>query len=397
MSTETPGRVSSVRLAEFNSLLAGGGIDDRAVQAAGALQRAGHEVWLVGPSGGEYSKVATGLGLRLLPVRTRGLRRLLMPVSVARLLNRHRIQVLQARHGRDYWLAIAAATLSRVRPKVVLFRHLAKSPSSWFSRRYLLSHCDALVAVSEYVAQVLRSGAYDPDSPEAERHARPPMLGQLRKIQVLYGGFDMDRFRPREHSALRERWGLVDGDFALAVVGGYSPPRGKGQREFLRAAALIGERVPRARFLVLGRGGLQSVLEDDIRRLGLAGRAWLPPYCTDMPSAMNAIDCLVHPQMGTEALPGVVIEAHACGRPVITTDLDGNPEAFRVGQYGQLIRPESVTELAEAMVHWVNQPVLGMAERWRIHDRVAREFSLERVARELSGLYGRLLGGRRSD
>jgi glycosyltransferase involved in cell wall biosynthesis len=40
---------------------------------------------------------------------------------------------------------------------------------------------------------------------------------------------------------------------------------------------------------------------------------------------MNAIDCLVHPQIGTEALPGVVAEAHACGKPVITTHLDAFP------------------------------------------------------------------------
>jgi glycosyltransferase involved in cell wall biosynthesis len=382
----------ALRIAEVNTLLTGGGTDDRSVRMAGALHRAGHDIWLVGPRHEEYSQVAAELGLRTHPLRTRGWRRWLLPLQIARLVNRKVIQILQARHGRDYWVTIAAARLSRFRPKVLLFRHLAKSPGSWVSRRFLLGQCDALVGVSEYVARVLREGAYDPGSPEPERHCRPPMLGDLDKICVLHGGFDMDRFVPCETSVLRGGWGLEPGHFAFAVVGGYSPPRGKGQREFLKAAALIHGELPNARFLILGRGGLKAVLEEDILRLGLTGKAWLTPYCSDMPSAMNAIDCLVHPQIGTEALPGVVIEAHACGRPVIATDLDGNLEAFQVGGYGQIVRPESVGELAEAMRTWAGNPGLDLEQRRRLHDRVAERFSLERAAAGMVALHRRLLG-----
>ena len=115
-------------------------------------------------------------------------------------------------------------------------------------------------------------------------------------------------------------------------MGGYDLPRGKGQREFLRAAAQVQAKIPQARFLIIGRGSLKEVLEADIVRLGLSGKAWLTPYCQDMPAAMNAIDCLVHPQVGTEAFPGVVLEAFACGKPVIASALDGIPEAFGAGQ-----------------------------------------------------------------
>jgi glycosyltransferase involved in cell wall biosynthesis len=381
-----------LRVAEVNTLLTGGGTDDRSVRTAGALHQLGHDYWLVGPQGEEFSQVAADLGLRTIPLRTRGLRRWLLPLQIARHLNRQRIQVLQARHGRDYWLTVGAARFCRHRPKVILFRHLAKSPGSYVSRRLLLGQCDAFVAVSEFVARVLREGDYDPQSPESERRARPPMLGNLTKIRALYGGFDMDRFKPVESSPLREAWGLKPQHFALAVVGGYAPPRGKGQREFVKAAARIHQELPDARFLIVGRGDLRPVLERDIVDLGLADKAWLTPYCQNMPAAMNAIDCLIHPQIGTEALPGVVIEAHACGKPVITTDLDGNPEAFRVGNYGQIVRPESVDELADAMSAWAAKPPLSLAERNRLHERVADRFSLERASRDLVALYGELLG-----
>jgi glycosyltransferase involved in cell wall biosynthesis len=384
-----------LRVAEVNTLLTGGGTDDRSVRTAGVLHRLGHECWLVGPQREEFSEVAVELGLRTHPLRTRGLRRWFLPLQIARHLNRQRIQVLQARHGRDYWLTVGAARFCRHRPKVILFRHLAKSPGSYISRRLLLGQCDAFVAVSEFVAKVLREGDYDPQSPESERHARPPMLGDLTKIRVLYGGFDMDRFKPTRASPVRETWGLKPQQYAFAVVGGYAPPRGKGQREFLKAAARIHQELPDTRFLIVGRGDLRRVLEEDIRSLGLSGKAWLTPYCQDMAAAMNAIDCLVHPQIGTEALPGVVIEAHACGKPVITTDLDGNTEAFRVGNYGQIVKPESVDELAEAIRVWARRPILDLAERIRLHDRVAERFSLERASRELVVLYSELLGRNR--
>src|SRR5262249_32626712 len=146
-------------------------------------------------------------------------------------------------------------------------------------------------------------------------------------------------------------------------------------------------RVPQARFLIVGRGNMKSMLEAQIAQLGLEEVAWLTPYCKNMAAGMNALDCLVLPQVGTEALPGVICEAHACGRPVIAYDLDGIPEAFAAASYGQLVPRSSSAALAEAMLAWAQMPRPDMARRWELHAKVAAEFSLERAARECSRLY----------
>jgi glycosyltransferase involved in cell wall biosynthesis len=218
------------------------------------------------------------------------------------------------------------------------------------------------------------------------------MQGDFSKIHVIYGGVDTKRFCPADATAKRKAFGLRAGDFAFAVVGGYPLPRGKGQREFLLAASRVHEKIPQARFLIIGRGNMKDILEADIARLGLQGKAWLTPYCQDMPAAMNAIDCLVHPQIGTEAFGLVVCEAHACGKPVIATSLDGVPEAFHAGNYGQLIAPESVEELAGAMVNWAGRSTLNPPERAALHARVKEKFSLEVSTNNVLGLY-RKLGG----
>src|SRR2546427_10758971 len=132
----------------------------------------------------------------------------------------------------------------------------------------------------------------------------------------------MERYKPMDATAQRAAWGLGPGHYAFAVVGGYALPHGKGQREFLQAAARIHSQFPNARFLIIGRGKMKGILEADIERLGLGGKACLTPYCHDMPAAMNAIDCLVLPQRGTEAIPGVVCEPHGWGDPVLASNLD---------------------------------------------------------------------------
>jgi len=197
-------------------------------------------------------------------------------------------------------------------------------------------------------------------------------------------------------AAQRQEWGLTPEHFAFAVVGGYDLPRGKGQREFLRAAARIHAQAPDARFLIVGRGNMDTILRADIERLGLAGKAWLTQYCRDMPAAMNAIDCLVHPQVGTEAFPGVVLEAFACGKPVIASALDGVPEGFAVGGCGRLVPPEDIKALAEALQEQTRRPALTTEELQALHQRVAGELSIAIWVKKVVALYEQLQSSRSS-
>src|SRR6267142_389739 len=172
----------------LNSMLTGGGTDVRSVRIAHALSKIGHKIWLAGQVGREFSEIAQQLGVSFHPVPV-GPLKIPLIFSTARFICSQRIQIIHARHGRDYWPAILTARLSGIRPKIVLSRHLAKSPGSWASRRYLLGQCDALVAVSHFVAKVLREGDADPGSDNLERHYRAPMYGDHSKIHVVYGGF----------------------------------------------------------------------------------------------------------------------------------------------------------------------------------------------------------------
>lgn len=381
-----------LRVVHLNSLLTGGGTDNQCARLAQGLIALGQKVWVAGPPGREYSELLVGMDVPLAETPAReGPAKLKFILAAAQFIWREKIQVVHGHHGRDIWPTILAARLSLRRPKVIITRHLAKSPSSAFSRRFLLGQCDALIAVSESVAGILTTGAFEPDSLEAERRARPPLRGDHSKIKVIYGGLDVERFRPMDAADQRREWGLEPRHYAFAVAGSYDLPRGKGQLEFLAAAARIHEKIPDARFLIIGRGNMEAILRDKIEELGLRGKALITPYCYDMPKAMNAIDCLVHPQVGTEAFGLVLCEAFACGTPVIASALDGIPEAFAVGQYGRLVTPESVEELAQAMLEWVNHPHLSSQQCQELHEQVKREFSWLASARRVLQLYRSLV------
>ena len=397
-SNETPNNpmltttnLHPLRILHVNSMLTGGGTDDQCVKYAQGLHQLGHEVWLAGPEERDLTTIVRDRGLSFHATPPAKLAKISFILSVAMFIKRKRIQIVHAHHGRDLWPAILAAKLSGLSPKIVVTRHLAKSPPSFASRRFLLSQCDALIAVSNFTAKVLRDGVYEPDSLILERRIRPPLSGEDAKICVVEGGIDTARFHPFDASAQRSAWGLAPEHFAFAVVGGYDHPRGKGQREFLRAAAWFHAYIPNARFLIIGRGTLQSTLESDIRKYGLGPKVRLIPHCHDMPTAMNAIDCLVHPAVGTEAFGLVVCEAHACGKPVIASALDGIPEAFQVGGYGQLVQPENVEELASVMHTWAETPRLDWQGRLALHAKIEQRLSMAVTARHVQEIYHSIL------
>jgi glycosyltransferase involved in cell wall biosynthesis len=390
-SSVMAGSALPMRILHLNSLLRGGGTDDQCVKLVHGLAQLGHEVWLAGPGDREFSKTARDLGIPFHATPPEGPLKLRFIASVAGLVRSKRIQILHGHHGRDLWPTVLAARLSGCRPKIVVTRHMAKSPSSRFSRRFLLNRCDAMIAVSQFVARVLREGVYEPHSPEPERRSRPPLLGDHSRIHVVYGGIDADRFRPFDAAAQRAAWGLAPEHFAFITVGSYDLPRGKGQREFLQAAALVREQLPHARFLVVGRGNMKEILQADIVRLNLQDCARLTPYCQDMPQLMNALDCLVHGQVGTEAFALVLLEAFACGKPVIASALDGIPEAFAFGNYGRLVPPENVAALAGAMVEQARQLAMGAAERQRLHREIAERASLYTMAAGVEMVYRKIM------
>ena len=377
----------TARVVMLNSRLRGGGTDSQSLALAHGLAGQGWEVETAGPESAPLSGEAPAL--RPLPKF-----RPLQVFALAGILRRSRARILHAHHGNDYWTALLATRLVQPRPRLVFSRHLAKSPRSPLSRQHLFAEADAVIAVSRFVAQVLTEGHRDPASPVAERHHRPPCVLDPRRLQVIHTGIDTQKFRPRERAftdSARRALGLAPGETVFGVIGGFDLPVGKGQRVFLRAAREVVRRLPKSRFLLAGTGTLQETLEEDIRHHGLEGRARLIGHQADAVALHHALDILIHPQIATEAFPSVVLEAHACGRPVIASRLDGIPEAWAIGGLGHLVPPGDAGELAATMLGHAEHATPTEPERLAAHGRVETEASLPVQAKKVGDLYRRLM------
>ena len=372
---------------QVDSLLSGGGTDVQAILLAAGLRRLGCPVALAGPPAAVLSPEVARRGVEILPV-PRDKPGLVL--SLARSIRDRGFSVVHAHHGRDYWPAILAGRLAGGGAAILLTRHMAKSPSSWPSRSFLLNASDGIIAVSQFVRHVLTEGDYEPEATDPERRSRPPIRGDFSKIHTILPGIEVDRFRPTEEAEERASWGFRPEHRVFALVGGCSFPHGKGQEVFLEAAALVQAHLPQARFLLLGSGNMQGYLAKKARTLGLEGKICFLSHCHRMPELLNSIDCLVRPGIGTEALGLAILEALACGKPVIAGAIDGIPETFVSERAGRLLDRSTAETLASAMTEMAAQEPLTLAERRALHEQVARRFSSEILAERTLALYRRL-------
>ena len=167
------------------------------------------------------------------------------------------------------------------------------------------------------------------------------------RIVVLRNGVDLLLFRPQDRADASTALGL-DG-FTLLCVGGLIPR--KGLDLVLDALA----KCPDYTLLIAGGGPQRAALEAQAKRLGVAGRVrFLGEVAhADLPSVYAAADVLVLAS-SREGWANVLLEAMACGTPVVATDVNGAGEVVRARAAGVLMSrrtPECLVEALDSLRH----------------------------------------------
>lgn len=145
------------------------------------------------------------------------------------------------------------------------------------------------------------------------------------RVHTISNGFNTDIFKPRDRHAMRNMLG-VEADAKLIVYVGRLV-ESKGMRELITAFARTSQREPRQRLALIGDGVMREQLLALISEQGLGDRILLPGGCEPERVAewIGAADVLTLPSW-SEGYPNVVVEAIACGRPVVATDVGGTRE-----------------------------------------------------------------------
>ncbi len=141
---------------------------------------------------------------------------------------------------------------------------------------------------------------------------------------------------------------------------------------------------------ILGDGPLKQRLQDTIKAAGLARAMHVHGFRSDAREWMRRSDVLVLPS-AWEGLPNVVLEAMACGLPVISSAVDGVPEAIEDGVTGWLFPPGDCQELARCLQEAAQNPQQRQQIARAAYDRVRHQFCWDRSIGQLADLIRSLL------
>jgi glycosyltransferase involved in cell wall biosynthesis len=186
---------------------------------------------------------------------------------------------------------------------------------------------------------------------------RQKMAGELNidssAISLFWCTFDQEKFipGPKPHFLLK-RYNLRSDQPVILTIGRLAAnEQYKGYDQALRALPAIKQRFPNVRYIIGGRGGDRPRIESLAKELGVGENVILSGFIPEheLVSHYNLCDVFAMPSKG-EGFGIVFLEALSCGKPVIAGNKDGSVDAVLNGQLGLLVDPDSVDEIAAAII-----------------------------------------------
>jgi len=198
---------------------------------------------------------------------------------------------------------------------------------------------------------------------------------------IVSSGVDTFRFRPRK----------IQGETAPPVV--LLVARmiwDKGIREFVQSAEICHEKFPESRFQILGEWDphhLRAVPEKWIEEKIQAGAIDFLEFRENIEPIISGADIVALPSSSREGLPRVLLEAGACGVPVVASDVAGCRSGVLNGKTGVLVPPQDPENLAKAILDLLENPhkrkQMGMAGRMLMEAK----FDIRKIARQYFDVY----------
>lgn len=269
-------------------------------------------------------------------------------------------------------------SLARRRKHVPLIWYMRDGLEDRVLSRKLLAlmsrRCDLTVCISRYVAAQFRK-----------------YVSASVPASVIYNIVDLSRFRPDAipPADLRKN----PDEIWFGLVGAITPL--KGHDIFLDAAERLLPQLPNAIFAIVGNNPYvteagfryEQLLRCRVANSSLCDRVKFVGFRNDVPSILSQVDVLVQPNRGPEGLGRSVLEAMACGVPVIAVNKWGPAELIEDGETGLLFPPLDREQLAAHMLALGRDGALRKTMGQRGHDWIQQNL----VSHELAGKFDRVL------
>ena len=268
-------------------------------------------------------------------------------------------------------------------PNIVYFAHglacgPAQGPLLW-QLRYVAER-----AFAPCTTAIIIMNAYDENISRVGRLSRDPR----RVFRIPGMGVDLHRFTTEPAPRLRENlvreMALDQGQLLVLCVARLIPE--KGVLELVEAARRICADRKDVVFLLAGTGPLLEPLRARVREHGLERQFKVLGWRNDVNELMKCADILTLPSYYMEGLPVSILEAMACGKPVVATHHKGCEDAVVDGQTGYLVPVRAVGPLAERIVALLDDAALRARMGQAGRRRVEQHYEIDHCTRTIVGV-----------
>lgn len=350
-----------LRLIHTESSCGWGGQELRVLAESQGMAARGHQVLIAAPVDAPVFKEASARGLATVavPMVRKSVRGLL---AMRALLMNHAADLVVTHSSTDSWLtALACATLRKA-PPLIRTRHVSAPISANAATRWLYRRASAHVVTT---GEALRL--------QVMHEAALP----AHQVTSVPTGIDLDRFCPADRMVARSRLNLPDKRFIIGIVA--TLRSWKGHRYLVEALAAL--RDERTVLVIVGDGPGRSNLQAQVESLGLGEWVLMPGNQKEVALWMQAFDLFVLPSYANEGVPQALMQAMACGLPVISTPVGAIGEIVEDGHTGLMVPPRDVKALGAAIARLRDDPAarraLGEAGLHRARERFAADRMLD--------------------
>ena len=335
------------------------------------LRALGHRSMLVAHAAGEL-RLRAKEGLDLVPLTPMTEMDLGAAWKLARLIKQLRPDVIHAHDPHGVAMAALALSMSTQldKPPLVAARRVDFHMKGNALSRWKYRQVDCFVCASAAIRDMVVA-----DGVPASR------------VFVVHEGIDLGHVEAAPAANLHAELWLPHHAPVVGNVAALVPH--KGQRHLIEAAALVLKKAPDARFVIAGEGELREALERQIKEHHLEKHVFLVGFRPDVLSVHKAFDIFVMSSV-TEGLGTSLLDAMACGKPIVATTAGGMPEVVRNGETGLLVPPREHEAMAAAIVTLLTDEPMRRAMGTAGEARVQEHFSAERMVQDTLALYRRV-------
>ncbi|MCB1919112.1 MAG: TIGR03088 family PEP-CTERM/XrtA system glycosyltransferase [Candidatus Competibacteraceae bacterium] len=212
------------------------------------------------------------------------------------------------------------------------------------------------------------------------------------RISRIINGVDSVRFHPGPDRSPLPAGFAPPGTWVIGTVGRLE--KVKDQINLARAFNRLVETMPdarqRLRLVIVGEGSLRTGIESLLNQAGLRNLAWLPGARDDAPDLLRSFNVFVLPSQA-EGISNTILEAMACGLPVVATEVGGNAELVVAGKTGRLVPASDPEALALAIQEYMDDPGRMLAHGATGRQRIEERFSMEAMVDAYLKVYDNVL------